>query len=123
MPAPVADADEPPALTGVAVDAVRLCVVMQALGIEEHLCDAAAGVLMDEHSDKVDVALLPRVMRAAGVPTVPILHTVCGVMQVGRGVCGTFPRCDVLVVFDGVPCALIHVARLHVRGVRLRGMA
>ena len=80
---PVPDADEPPALTGVTVDAVRLCVVMQALGIEEHLCDAAAGVLMDEHSDKVDVALLPRVMRAAGVPAVHILHTVCGMMQVG----------------------------------------
>ncbi len=61
------------------------------------------------------------------MPAVPILHTVCGVMQVGRR--GSLwrlachPRCDVRVVFDGVQCALIHIARLHVRGVRLRGMA
>ncbi len=80
---PTAVAGEPPAPTGVTVDAARVFDVMQSHGIDDDLCDAAAGVLMDEYSDRVDVALLPRVMRAAGVPAVHILHTVCDVMQVG----------------------------------------
>jgi hypothetical protein len=91
-PVPVADTDEPSALTGVTVDAAQVCDVMQALGIDERLCDAAAGVVMDEHSDCVDVALLPRVMRAAGVSAVHTLHTVCGVMQVMCRVVGSCPR-------------------------------
>ncbi len=90
-PAPAADADEPPAPTGVTVDAARVCDAMQALGIDEHLCDAVAGVVMDEYSDCVDVALLPGVMRKAGVPAVAILHTVCGVTQVGVGCLRAFP--------------------------------
>ncbi len=83
-PVPAADADEPLVLTGVTVDAVRVCETMQSLGIDEPLCDAVTGVVMEEHSDCVDVALLPRVMRAAGVSAVHTLHTLCGVMQVGR---------------------------------------
>ncbi len=84
-PAPVADDGEPPPPTGVTVDAARVCDVMQALGIHEDLCDAVAGVVMVEFSDCVDVALLPKVMRTAGVPAVHVLHAVCGVMQVGVG--------------------------------------
>ncbi len=82
-PVPAVDAGESPVATGVTVDATLVCEAMQSLGIEEHLCDAVVGVVMDEHLDSVDAALLPRVMRAAGVPALPTLHTVCGVLQVG----------------------------------------
>ncbi len=65
------------------VDTARVYEVMQSLGIDEHLCDAVADVVMDEHAECIDTSLLPAAMRTAGVPAVHILRTVCGLMQVG----------------------------------------
>jgi hypothetical protein len=77
------DPGEPQVPTGMVVDTARVSGTMQSLGIEEPLCDAVAGVVMDKHANCVDVALLPAVMRAVGVPAMGILLTVCGMMKVG----------------------------------------
>jgi hypothetical protein len=64
------------------VDSSALLAALRELGIEEELIEKAAGVVIDDHEDALDTALLRDVLLAAGISAVHTLGAVQAITKV-----------------------------------------